>query len=145
MRLRLVGIGCSALLGLTACGGSSRLSCGEGTVERNGECVPETSSDGGTAGTNAAGGSGPATGGSGPTTGGSGPATGGAPPGASAEEVERARAMCPTPEEGIAVTPSQAAFEAMLVGRWLYCDGPIVFGRVDAAGIRFDGDGSFAF
>ncbi len=157
---KVAGGWCSVLLALTACGGSSRLTCGEGTVERDGECVPARSSNGGSGGVDpssggtdsatggsepATGGTATATGGGGPATGGSGPATGDAPPGATAEEVDRARAICPDPEEGVAATPTQAEFEALLVGRWLHCAGPVVFAREDTAGLRFDSDGSFAF
>jgi hypothetical protein len=135
----------SGMLVITAlgCGGSSRLTCGEGTEERNGVCVVVTDPSGGSGGTGGvgAGGSG-GSGNNGGTGGGDVPS---APPVSTIEEVERAEAYCSAFEGGVAPVTTKAELESRLVGRWLYCAGDVVFGRADTAGIRLDRDGTFRF
>jgi hypothetical protein len=121
------------------------LHCGEGTTERDGECVvadePRVSNGGG--GTGARGGASSTTGGANGT--GGSPNEPPPPPGATADEVDGAAALCDVPEAGVAAVTSVEELEAHLAGRWLHCDGPVVFVRDDTAGIRFDRDGTFKF
>lgn len=135
-----------------ACGGSSRLTCGEGTIERHGQCVvadestPDPVNTGGSSG---AGGSGTITAGSAGTgeAGGTGGSAGGPilPPGATPDEVDEAAELCGLAEDGAVSVATLVELEAHLVGRWLQCAGPVMFGREGSLGLRIDADGTFRF
>jgi hypothetical protein len=127
------------------------LTCGEGTIERDGQCVvaeatPDPVNTGGSSGT---GGSGTITGGSTGTgeAGGTGGSAGGPilPPGATSDEVGEADVLCRLAEDGASSITTLVELRAHFVGRWLHCAGPVIFGREDAAGLRIDADGTFRF
>jgi len=172
MRALVVGVTIASGCLLQACGGSSRLRCGEGTEERRGECVAVGNETGGTGtGGTETGGRGGSESQGGTATGGAGAAQGGAsgasnqqggsagtagagaggatpqdpPEDPTPDEVAVAQERCALPESGIVPVSDIPTLESLLIGRWLRCDGgAMFFGREDP-GIRFDADYGFAF
>jgi hypothetical protein len=169
MRVSVVVLAVTSAWLVPACGGSSRLRCGDGTTERAGECIaaggeasggPGGSGPQGTAsGGSAPWGQGGSSGASSPQGGTSGDSglqggsagivgdggDGGAAPGdPPPSEVEAAREVCALPEQGIIEVSTKEMTESLLVGRWLRCDGAMFFGR-EEPGIRFDADHSWHF
>jgi hypothetical protein len=132
-------------------GSEGSLRCGAGTVERNGECVvakpPNTSGSAGTPATGGSGGTAGSTGAgtSGSTAEGGGPSAVDLPPGATADEVAKAQEYCEQAESGVIAMPDGAMVQQRLVGRWLLCEGSVLFGRNDTAGIRFESNGTWSF
>lgn len=59
--------------------------------------------------------------------------------------VEEARALCNEPEDDPATLPTPQYLATQMRGSWIHCKGPQVFGKDEAVGIEFFGDGKFGF